>query len=1692
MPVEFERGTRMTPSGPYPGVRPFTRDEAAIFFGRDEQVDGLLARLQTSRLVAVAGESGCGKSSLVRAGLLPALDAGFLLDARSRWRIADLRPGNHPMQNLAAALSMALDVGDVQDMLAARLRRGPLGIVEILEDHPLPEDTEVLILVDQFEELFRFRSQLDPNEADAFVALLLETMQHDRLAVRIVLTLRTDYLGECAYFRGLPEVLNGCQYLVPRLEREQLLEIIVAPARVFDGDVDSVLANHIVNEIGRSQDQLPVIEHALFWMWSRADTHATAQLEHRAADPHDASRVLAMADYDALGGGLGEALSKHADEIYGALSADQKPIAQALFCALWDEHAEESDTRRPCTVSEAAQIAGVTEDQLREVVEHFRKPEHSLLFPPPDVALDGDRMLDVGHESLFRHWHRLKEWTRREADSAEQYRRWGSLAVAWRNERSDLLSDRNLEAAEEWRTAARPNAAWARRYSRGPDEFAILEKFLTESRATQSERQQERRRVRAGILMLGVIAFVAIIVVVVLFVKDQAAALHAREVEQSASRQRLSAAALNAVPSEPVRGMQLASAAYRPDGTEAEIALRKSIRDSHFRDLVIASGGTFVDAKFLPDGHRIVTLGDADGLAIWDIASGRRLLSLRTGARQDVLAVASSGAVAATGGDDGEVDLWDLNAAKHLATLDGHLAKLSALAFSPDDRRLASAGDDGVAIVWDVATGTRRQEMVWHMGSVNGVAFSPDGARLATSGDDGRILLWDVASGRKLRQIEQGDSLGALAFNATGRFLAVHDDASVVLWDPITERKDGTLSHTNRVSALAFSPDGMRIATASFDGTLRIWDPVRRVELSRISEEPALQGTNAAPPNAAPDRLGASMRHWFHTLAFSADGRQLVTTTLDGTAKVWNVDHGGEIMAFKAHETGIHRVAYNAAGTRLATAGDDGTVAVWDVQGQLVFRSQRSGPAQGAALNDEGTRVVFSDQSRIVYWDIAQNRQLAQFSAPGRIRDVRLFRHGDRVAATAGQQVFVWHLDGKRPVLVLEAKLTIVALAVSADDKWIASECTEQDEATTGRHLCLWDASSGERIAMFHSSRRGTESEGSAAHTTDDALQLQALDLDFSSDGKWLVSASKDKSAKIWDVHDRQLVATFAGHRESVEGVAFSPDGKTIASSGTDWVRLWSTDSKGPRDGFPDVEHGSESVAFSSDGRLLVAGGDDGVVRAFALDPAVLVRLSGERAGFGLDERTRNRYSIGEAPSTRQSINDARKRLYDGSTAVEGVLAAGEAARFDAARTIERADDKLGDVIGRAVVSAMQANHGSSPEQLAKALLEATKRAAADAKASCVTLLRDAQRIDPGLAFDAAQVATRAIDARIIRHARIAAGARAVIPAAVLLESTSRPSSDVARRAIDMVETIGFDKATQAMHDRDLAHAIEILTTIEPPSTDRRYVLWLWLKARMCYLRSKTTQSLSEARDMAQLASKLAQTAIGLTNDPDAITDLASMLVDPPAVAATAQKALRLDAANDGALFMLGISQAVSQPGEALATLRKVSPLFASYKEAVGVAGSVAYDRLHRLDEGYHLMAVAAEGRDASVWANLAEAAWATGRFQEASLAARRVLDARDVDPAESHVNLAMRFVLVASLAHTGDLATARRELDELLRFMSAVAVQGWSYSGSRAAINRLASSAERSFVTALIDHVESLGKKGDPAQLHALLQELR
>jgi tetratricopeptide (TPR) repeat protein len=493
---------------PFPGLRPFEANEGHLFFGREGQSEETLRRLRQHRFLAVVGSSGSGKSSLVRAGLLPYLYGGFLSTAGSHWRVALFRPGSDPIGNLARTLNDPAVIGKPDEdsesaaqsamLIEVSLRRSGLGLIEAIRLAGLPEHEQVLVVIDQFEELFRFAGAVDKprheNDAAAFVKLLLEASAQRELPIYVALTMRSDFIGDCARYRGLPEAVTTGLYLIPRMTRDERRSAIVDPVRVGGGSIAPRLVNRLLNDVGDDPDQLPILQHALMRTWDYWKTHGGD------------SRPVDIDDYLAIGT-MAEALSQHADEAYDSLPDERhRAIARRVFQGLSEKGTDNRETRRPTTVETLAQVAGASAPDIIRVIDEFRRPGRSFLTPAPGVALDVGSVIDISHESLIRGWRRLRQWVDEETESATVYRRLAETAALYARGTAGLWHDPDLHHALAWRESEQPNAAWGQRYHPG---FEPAMAFLEESRKARDEERRLRTRTRRWALGISTAASIA-------------------------------------------------------------------------------------------------------------------------------------------------------------------------------------------------------------------------------------------------------------------------------------------------------------------------------------------------------------------------------------------------------------------------------------------------------------------------------------------------------------------------------------------------------------------------------------------------------------------------------------------------------------------------------------------------------------------------------------------------------------------------------------------------------------------------------------------------------------------------------------------------------------------------------------------------------------------------------------------------------------------------------------------------------------------------------------------------------------------------------------------------------------------------------------------------------------------------------
>ena len=500
-------------ANPFPGLRPFTIDDSHLFFGREGQVDEVLLKLYQNRSVTIMGYSGSGKSSLMYCGLIPVLYGGFMTDTGPHWKIITIRPGNSPIENLCkAAVSFLLDEGRIaledkqihKAIINSVLRSSSQGLVELAKYLQSSKGDNIFFLIDQFEELFRYKDSTDGesvNEATTYVNLLLEAVAQREVPAFVSLSMRSDFIGECASFPGLTQMINTSNYLVPQMTRDQKRMAIEGPVAVGGGRISQRLVKRLLSDIGDNQDQLPILQHALmrtwdYWIGSR-----------EAGEPMD------IRHYNAIGR-ISQALSLHANEAYDELSIKERAIAEVLFKGITEKNSEGLEMRRPAKVADVAALAQVSDNQVIEVVEKFRKPGRSFLMPGVQVDLKPNSVVELSHESFMRIWTRLSTWVDEEHESAQMYRRVSDAAAMYQIGKTSLWRPPDLQLALNWQKKQKPTREWAQRYDIA-FERAIV--FLDTSRITyeaelKNQEMLQRRmlqRARVTNLILALLLLIA-------------------------------------------------------------------------------------------------------------------------------------------------------------------------------------------------------------------------------------------------------------------------------------------------------------------------------------------------------------------------------------------------------------------------------------------------------------------------------------------------------------------------------------------------------------------------------------------------------------------------------------------------------------------------------------------------------------------------------------------------------------------------------------------------------------------------------------------------------------------------------------------------------------------------------------------------------------------------------------------------------------------------------------------------------------------------------------------------------------------------------------------------------------------------------------------------------------------------------
>ena len=1127
-------------TNPYKGLLSFDELDADLFYGRETLTRQLLARLAnegpSGRFLAVVGPSGSGKSSLVKAGLVPALRGGTV-PGSEKWFIVDMIPSAHPFEELEAAL-LRIAVNPPASLLD-QLQADERGLLRVV-DRALPagEGSGLVLLIDQFEELFFLVPDRDVTAR--FLDSLYTAVTDPHSSLRVIVTLRADFYDRPLLHPGLSELMQQCTEVVVPLTTDDLVRAIERPASRMGITVEPELVAALVADVSKQPGALPLLQYTLSELFEgRKDSR------------------LALSAYRQLGG-IGGALERRAEMVYDKLDESCQVVARALFSRLVTPGDGTEDTRRRVLRDElmAIDIVGPKEDSNPSsgsvtIIDAFGEArllsfDHDPISRRPTV--------EIAHESLLRAWPRLRGWV--DADRVRlRLSQWLTLAATeWEAAGRDNdyllrgarlsqlaplieghfpLTSRELEFLQA-SLAAQQEKALADE-ARRQNELATAQHLAETEQRRAGDQALAATRLQRRAAYLAAALMVAAALAVAAFLLARASAGNAalatererealanaelastREAEavanaRLATSRELSLAAANTLDFDPELSILLALQALETSQTkQAEEALHQALQQMRLYASFATdtTGQTGPQFALSPDGDQLAT-ADATTLSLWDTRSGELLRQLpliersvahyhmafdESGERFIILSATQDGTALS-------IQTWTLAEIESVAstTFPLGLGDPAVVAISPDWSLLAVGRGDSSVEVWDIATAQPIATLGGFEDIVVDVAFDPTGRLFAAGVRNGQVTVWDTAG------FEAAASPEAMAAVAGG---GGSNDAGGLVY-------------------LSFIDEGSLVL--GFLGQVELWDIAQR-------EQPRFTLIDKAKLTRA--------------VAVTPDLTRLATAGQDGTTQIWDLATGEHILSLVRHPSPIHAVNFGPGTDRLYTLDREGLFRVWDARPYALGEKATLTVDRGVfdiQLNPDETEMVLGNAGGPAStWDMATGeRRFVMAGDVGGVYRVAYDPQGDRVA-TVG----------------------------------------------TDNQIRIFDATTGELLLQFSGHGEGVTAD----------LFPGTLDIAFSPDGTRLASAGADGLAKVWDAATGRELLTFAGHTDSLHSLAWSPDGRIIATSSDEEdtsVILWNPDSG-------EIIHRLEGhlfrawgLAFSPDGTRLITGGARGVIKAW-------------------------------------------------------------------------------------------------------------------------------------------------------------------------------------------------------------------------------------------------------------------------------------------------------------------------------------------------------------------------------------------------------------------------------------------------------------------------------------------------------------
>lgn len=943
-----------TLTNPFPGLRAFRTDESYLYFGRSKQVNEAIEKLLKHHFVGVIGASGLGKSSFVYCGILDSLTR----QNPDEWQLCVSAPSESPLGNLAQSiLGENKTLTDEQKEL---LKTDNTAIIQLIKEEQQHTGKKYLLFLDQFEELFKFAEKGENQEQHAkmYVETFIHTFQQAEIPVYVILTMRSEFIGNCSRYPNLTENLNLSQFLIPQMTRAEKKEAIVNPIQLMGATINDDVVEKILDDAGENADQLPVMAHALMRTWAFWQRNRMRE-----------SQPISIADYEAIGG-VQRALYEHASETYSQLGENERTICEKIFKTITERNSEGRKIRNPRKLADIAKITGYSTAEIAPVVQHFRKAGNGLLMPPEYVALNDNTKVDISHESMMRIWELLSTWVDDEADSVKQYLKIAEASRMHHEAKAGLWRNPELEIGQRWRKEQKPTKAWAEPYDPAFERaMAFLDfsqkQYLEE--IDNKERLQKRRILAARRISIASIIAVVICVLFLLYALQQGevatknlgiakekeilANKNAKKAEKATAQAKkeqenakLEAIKASKSAKEALEAKESALESEKEAQNQALIAKQKELQATQAENSAKAAAKRAELQAQIANINQQLSVINSE---LADIAKQKAEISKRDVENLQMISVAKAMAIKSPkladenqqllvaqqalklnekyNGKPNDPDIYQglyyavkrakSNQNPKYNQLQGHTQTVRALV---GKNKMFSTSSDGKIMAWNVNdvsyvnASQIQPEVIANTNAINRtLAVSPDGNVLASAGEYNYIQIFK--NGALQHKIPtKSKETWFLAFTANNKqLISVDNNKQVLLWDAENPETPPTtlVESDSKINNIAFDPNKNLIAIAKQTGKVTILDTKGAV----IKD---FQADNSP----------------IVSLAFSNSGGRIATGSENGMLRLWKMsgDFSAPEDEQKEHRARINCIAFSKDGLQLASASFDKTVRIWN------------------------------------------------------------------------------------------------------------------------------------------------------------------------------------------------------------------------------------------------------------------------------------------------------------------------------------------------------------------------------------------------------------------------------------------------------------------------------------------------------------------------------------------------------------------------------------------------------------------------------------------------------------------------------------------------------------------------------------------------------------------------------------------